>query len=335
MLQKSFDYESLTYEQRQDIHGALAETTIKHINQSGGLFEPLPFDPAANPSQMLEVVHLKSAPTTIEEVSFLADSAASVLSPFVRETLRNHRSFMSAVRYFMKDGVNIFPVTGPHKNIRDVAIWAEGWYENLDNEQAQEQNGLGISRGVTTIGAFGMAASEVVQKIGHVFMSFPRTKTMQQLVEKYKAEAVQKYQESGEKIEPVDIEGLITTNNKNLRTEAKHWLGSDLVHKIGRHSLGKSLHLALEGTTPEISYGDDGKPDRIQLGHVADGTIDMIKNGLVLPVTLWDDDNYPIVEIGELTRVKTQADIRRIQQFQRETLIKKLGLTEETVTLAS
>ena len=54
----SFDYESLNYQDRKDIHDALAETTLKHISSSDGLFTAVPFDVAANPSQRIEYTHL-------------------------------------------------------------------------------------------------------------------------------------------------------------------------------------------------------------------------------------------------------------------------------------
>lgn len=315
-MAKEFDYTTLNYGKRQEIHKALAETTLKHIAQAPDLFEPMGFDPAASPSQRLEVVHLDSAPATFEDtegafgIRTLASVAAPNLYPHVQETFRKQRAFMSAARMLLDRHINIFPVTN-HGNIADVAIWSAGWAEALDADHWQDQNGLIISRGVTTIKAFDMAASEVVQKIGHVFMSFPRTDTIQQL----------------------DIDdSLVDTNNRRMRSAVSEWLGEDLVHRFRRNILGKSLHSAWSGKTDVTKFGDNHQPETISMGKISNGTLDIIKRGLVLPIAIWDGEN-PVLELGELTRVRNANDALKVQKWQANTLEHALGMSPGSVTV--
>lgn len=322
MFKDDFDYESLDYEQREAIHNALGATTEKHITRAPDLFKPSGFNPAANPSHLLETVHLNPVPTKCERVNTLALAAGPSFYPPIQETFSKQRAFMSAARLILGRGEHIFVVTGPHGNIADVAEFSAGWSEHLDQEDWQEQNGLIISRGVTTIEAFGTAASQVVQEIGHVFMSFPRTNTIEELVIDDDVLSLNQF------------DSLINTNNKNMRKEARSWLGVDIAHKIGRHVIGKSLHQAWEGKTAVVKYGDNHQPEQIELQKVHPGIIDILKYGHVLPVTIWDGDN-PVVELGELSTVKTEADIQRIQEWQRKTLADRLGLFDEAVTIAA
>lgn len=310
---RDFDYEKLIYDDRRHIHDALAETTLRHVHASGGLFSSLDFDPAAHPSQMLETTHLAPVPVAEGETASLASIARHDLFHHAREVLARQAGFTSAARILLDHhGVNIFPVTN-HGTIEDIAIWSAAWLEYLDQDTWQEQNGLVISRGVTTIGAFGMAASEVVEKAGHVFMSFPRTKT----------------------IEDLGFDGsLIDTNNRNMRKEAHTWLGEDLLHKIRRNRLGKTLNIAWSGKTDTTQYGDDHKPERVSMGKIGNGTIDIVKRGLVLPLVMWDGDE-PCVEIGELTKVETAQDARKVQEWQRATLARVLKLDVEAVEIES
>jgi len=308
---RDFDYEKLTYLNRQEIHDSLANTTMKHVAASGGLFTSINFDPAAHPSQLLETTHLPPVPVSEGETASLASAARHDMFNCAREALADQASFTSAARMLLDHhGVNIFPVTN-HSTIEDIAVWSAAWLEHLDPTTWQEQNGLIISRGVTTIGAFGMAASEVVEKAGHVFMSFPRTNTIEQL----------EFDSS-----------LIDTNNRNMRREVHAWLGEDLLHKIRRNKLGKTLNMAWSGKTDAIQYGDNHSPEQIRLGKIGNGTIDIVKKGLVLPVVMWDGEE-PFVEIGELTRVERPEDALRVQNWQRHTLAKVLGLDVEAVCI--
>lgn len=317
-MAKEFDYSSLTYGNRQNVHDALAETTMKHIAQAPGLFTPLGFDPAASPSQMLETVHLNPAPASFDDtkdafgIRTIATVAAPNLYPLVQETFGRQQAFISAARLILDNHTHIFPVTN-HGNIADVAIWSAGWAEALEGDHWQDQNGLIISRGVTTIEAFDMAASEVVQKIGHVFMSFPRTETIDKL--------------------NID-KSLVDTNNSRMRAEVATWLRESRRHKILHTVIGKSLHSAWSGKTDVIKHGDDHRPESITMGAVSAGTIDIVKNGLVLPVAIWDGDN-PILEIGKLTKVENASDVKKVQLWQSETLARALGLRLDAVTVES
>lgn len=310
LMTREFNYETLTYEQRHTIHNALSETTVKHIDASGDLFAPMPFDLAASPSQKLEVVHLEPAKTTKEEVAFLANVANGPFSNFIKENLDKNKAFMSAARLMLNDGKNIFPVTN-HGFIADVALWSEAWAQQLEEDHWQDQNGLVISRGVTTIQAFHMAASEVAQKIGHVFMSFPRTQTITNLG----------FDES-----------LIDTNNDRMRKAAGKWLGERLVHRLRNHDIGKSLHVAWSGKTDSVRWGDNHKPESITMTKVTPGTVSLFRSGLVLPVVLWDgNEDEQIFELGELTKVETVDDAWRVQRWQAETLASRLGVSKESV----
>jgi hypothetical protein len=299
-------FEDMTFGDREYIHRALAETTIKHIDRNNGLFSALTFDPAANPSQMLETVHLEPAPSTVAEADGLATFASPDFYPFIRERMAAQKPFMSAIRALLKDGTHIFPVT-THGRIIDVALWDVASITQLGMEDYQRRNGLIISRGVTTIGAFGMAASEVVQKAGNVFLSFPRTKT----------------------IDGIDIDqGLIRANNRRMRREIHSWLG------LGMKKDGKMLHIAWSGKTDDIALDDAGRPEKVVLGKVFEGTVDIVKRGLVLPIVMHDGVD-PVFEIGELTPVKNTHDIERVQEWQRSTLAHALNLPAEAVQVAN
>jgi hypothetical protein len=55
---------------------------------------------------------------------------------------------------------------------------------------------------------------------------------------------------------------------------------------------------------------------------------------MVLPATIWDDSNRQVLELGELTEVKTVGDIQRVQEWQRQTLATALELPDDTVTIS-
>ncbi|MDB5163570.1 MAG: hypothetical protein JWS12_187 [Candidatus Saccharibacteria bacterium] len=311
-MSKEFDYSTLTYDDREAIHNILAETTVKHIDRFAGLFSPMKFDPAASPSQVLETVHLPPAPSKFEEIHWLADAANPTLAPYTREFFSKQQPFMGTIRHLLENSVNVTNVT-THVNIADVAHYMAGWIEAMEIEDWQERNALGISRGVTTIEAFGMAASEVVQKLGHVFLSFPRTPTTE-----------------GMKID----QQLVDTNNSRMRKEVKKWDHTDLAHRLPviPKSKGKTKHLAWEGKTAEIEIGEQGKPERVRLGTVSDGTIDMVRDGIVVPSVIWDGDDPEII-IGDITRVTNREDVNRVQNWQRLALAHVLGLSLDAVTI--
>lgn len=307
---REFDYETLTFNDRRDIHNALAETTLKHIQRSGNLFSRLDFDIARNHSQQLEVTHLDPAPTDRTEVAALAGIAAERLFPCIKDAIRARSGLSDQIRTYLRDGTNLYSVS-THQQIQDIAIWGAAISDILEDDHWQEQNGHIISRGVTTIQAFGMAASEVLQKDGHVFMSFPRTETIEKL--------------------GFD-ERLIKTNNHRMRNEVDTWLRQDLKHRMLPNHLGRVLNVAWSGKTDKVYTGDDHKPKSVTFGSVGDATINMFKRGQVLPVVLWDGDE-PFCEIGEFTTVKDRSDVERVQRWQAQSLGKFLGLPEGAVNL--
>jgi hypothetical protein len=311
-MPSKFDYESLTYAYRESVHNELADTTLKHIDNSGGLFSRLDFEPTANPSQILETVHLASTPSTPDEIDMLANIAGPTLYPEVRAQLARRQSLLRALRQQMNDHVSIFPVSN-HGKMIDIAVWSAGLVQELGLDNWRSRNALVISRGVTTIKAFGtIAASEVVQKIGHVFLSFPRTDTIENTT--------------------IDEE-LIDDNNARMRDAVDDWLGRHLIQKIGRHSSGHALNIAISGKTDKVTYGDDHRIDSMTLGKVSHGTVKMLRGGLVLPLTLWDDAADPIVEVGELRPVKSQDDILDIQGWQADTLASRLGVDRDSIEI--
>jgi len=327
----SFDYESLNYQDRKDIHDALAETTLKHISSSDGLFTAVPFDVAANPSQRIESTHLSPAPTTFEEIDLLASVASPRLYPAIKEALEKQKAFTSVAEQRRKEGKHLFSLT-THQQMVDIALYDAAWVGATQHDKWERDNGLIISRGVTTVQAFGIAASEVTQKLGNVFLSFPRTKTIMELTDSFKkTQAEKKAQHLA--APTIDIDELIKANNHKMRSEIKEWLEvspHQLARRMGRHALGRYLHVAFTGSTDKVTYGDNHEPERIVMGKVSNGTADIIKHGLVVPIVLWDRDD-PIVEIGEVLEVTDRTGLQKVQEWQRSTLAKKLGLPDTAV----
>jgi hypothetical protein len=186
-------------------------------------------------------------------------------------------------------------------------------------------NGLIISRAVTTIAAFGYAASEVVQKGGHVFLSFPRTPSIDSLTLP----------------DGVSQDDLVSDNNKRMRKNLAHWLPSGS-HSVKRnivdplHPANKRLFIAWSGTTDKVD-GDIHNPSRVKLQVAYAGILDTLRNGLVLPTVIWDrgEDKEPIFITGKMQQVKKAEDIERIQEWQRSTLARALGLQQEAVVVSN
>jgi hypothetical protein len=271
-------------------------------------------------------MHLEPAPTTRDRLNGMATVVGQEFFPFIQDTLGGQRALMSALRLFMEQGKNIAVVTGPHVKIADVALLDVGYSEHIDEEYWQEQCGLIISRGVTTIEAFETAASQVAQEAGHVFMSFPRTSTIEELIV------------NQDILTDEQFESLISTNNRRMRKEVREWLAIDLraniAHAVGKRALGKTLFTAWEGQTTAVDYGEDHRPERIALKRAHPAILDVLKHCMVLPATIWDDSNRQVLELGELTEVKTVGDIQRVQEWQRQTLATALELPDDTVTIS-
>jgi hypothetical protein len=311
-MEREFSY-GLSYPEREAIHNALAATTVKHITKGDGLFSPMSFDPARGSSLMLETVHLQPTLSTIQEVRDLANIAGPKVAYASREVLRCQPAFVGAVRRKLnEDRENIIFATAPHVNIADVAVWQSAWVEAIGGEDWQDRNGLAISRGITTIEVFGMPASEVITKEGHGFLSFPRTSTI-----------------GGLEID----KNLIDTNNRRMRDEVKDWMGVGLTHLLRPARPGKSFHTSWEGKTMDVRYGDNGKPESLKFGRISDGTIDLVKNGVLVPVTIWESDDEAMVVIGDMTEVKNRRDVYRVQNWQRETLAHILGISTSKISI--
>lgn len=329
--------DKLSYEQCETIHEALAATTLKHVKNNGDLFGELGYEPIGNPSQDLRNVHLPAVPTTPADIDGLATLANKRLYPYIRDELLAQGALMG-ILHKMRNGtreerthLNIVSThqTMPDIGLVDVAFsFAEKeLYETTDWQTIINTNGLIISRGVATLQAFGLAASEVVQKAGDVFLSFPRTKTIKGLVLP----------------EGINLNKLISDNNDEMKKELKNWLpvrvanlGSTIpTSNRSTHDMKKRTFIAWSGATDEVS-GDPFNPDKIQIENANTGIHEHIKHGVVLPLVVWDrgNDKEPIFITGEITKVSKSSDIAKIQEWQRRTLAKRLGLSDELVTVA-
>ena len=136
----SFDYESLNYQDRKDIHDALAETTLKHISGSDGLFTAVPFDVAANPSQRVEHTRLSPAPTTFEEIDILSSVASPRLYPAIKEALDKQKSFVSIAEQRRKEGKHLFSLT-THQQMVDIALYDAAWVGATKHDKWEKDNG--------------------------------------------------------------------------------------------------------------------------------------------------------------------------------------------------
>lgn len=312
-MAKGFDYEALTYDDRLAIHDALAETTAKHITGNEELFSSRPFDPVANPSQILETVHLPAGICQEQDVELLGQFAAPAMTECFREELKKQPGFIGALRYIVNNERRNVAFVSPHGKIIDIAVWAGCLLLEMGFDEMQERNGLIISKGVPTLEVAGIAASEEVQKIGHVFLSFPRTST----------------------IDALDIDsGLMEDSNRRMRSELVKWLGSK-VKQILPHPEGNIINFAWSGKTDKVRRDENGQAASVELGSVNErGTIDITSRCVVAPVSFWDEDE-PKVEIGELTDVKTRADIVRVQQWHKASIARMSGIPLSAITIES
>lgn len=296
---------------RESVHDELAASTVKHIAANGDLFEPLPFDPRTYKSQQLEVVQLPPSPTNRDEIESLANMAAQPLFAAIKSALKKQTEPRDNALAALRQGEHVFPVT-THSTLVDVAIWSAAWsdfLEGADPDHWQEHNGLVISRGITTIGVFDMSASEILQKGGHVFMSFPRTETISNLELP---------------------ESIIASNNSRMRQRVHGWIGQ---RAVSRTLLGRNLNMAWSGKTDVIDYDDDHTPEQITLGGVNKRTIDIVRRGWVLPVALWADDERQEVVLGDLTKVETVLAAQRVQRWQGDALAAILGMPADAVQI--
>ena len=321
-MSKEFDHETLTYEARLEIHDALAETTLKHINGNRDLFSPLEFNPAAYVSQRLEEVHLPPAPVGENEADGLARIAAPELYPFMVDELdQSEGEVLRSMRLYLENGENVHVVIAPHLQIDDLPEFSVALGRHMGPKHWQKQNGEIISRGVTTIGAFGMAASEVVEKAGHVFLSFPRTDSIEKVKQTLKQKGID-----------LDIDLLIETNNRRMRKEIMAWKKKHIIREIGQKALGKSLQLAWEGSTPHITY-ENGDITSITVNGIHRGTYRLIKGDRVLPVVLWSDPENPRLKLGPISRIHDERSVADIHKWQCHTLARELGLPANQVRI--
>lgn len=313
--------DKLTDDQQRHIHDALAETTLKHIHSGGGLFQKLEYDRIAHPSQDLRNVMLPAVATSPEELDTIASFASARVYGYIKESLLTQGALMGVLKNQRghKGGGAHVNVIGTHQSMPDIAYieaafsTAEHSLFTTDWLKIINGNGLVISRGVSTLQAFGLSAAEVVQKAGVAFLSFPRTDTINKLML------------------PGDI---LAENNKRMRDSFTEWLPTGLPKMKEKLShpwqpLGhKRGFIAWSGSTDKV-HGDNYAPDRVTLGRVHQGVLHLIKDGLVLPTVTWDrgPSQDPVFITGELTTVKKPEDISRVQAWQRDTLARALGIT--------
>ncbi len=323
--------EHIPYDQQRAIYDELASTTTAHIDRNAGLFEKLDFDPVRNPSQDLRTVHMPAVPTTPEELDALATAADERLYPYIKDAFIRQETLMGLLRR-KRSEMHIFPVT-THQKMPDVAVeqaaatYAEHELFETPWHEIISTNGLIISRGVSTLQAFSMAASEVVQKEGNTFLSFPRTDTMRKVIDKIHL--------------PGDIkfDNLVDDNNKRMRREVLDWLPAGFGHlpdMMTIHPLPKKrLFMAWEGTTAEVTGDDRYNPERVELEQASYAIISVLKHGAVLPSVIWDrgPEKEPIFITGDLMPVKHESHVDRVQEWQRSRLARALGLPDENVTI--
>jgi hypothetical protein len=125
-----------------------------------------------------------------------------------------------------------------------------------------------------------------------------------------------------------------------MRAELMEWLPAGLanfedaitnpIHPISR----KRVFVAWSGSTEDVE-GDRFEPETIAIEPAHHGILVPLKYGSVLPTVTWDrgDDKEPIFITGEMTKVKSKTDIARVQEWQRDTLAKALGLPDDKVTI--
>ena len=328
--------EQLDYSQQRLIYDALASAATPHVSKNQGLFSKIDFEPVANPSQDLRTVSLKAVPTSPDEADELATIANPRLYPYLRDNLERQGAligFLKKRRYDSGMQAHTFPIN-IHQTMPDIALYmtavsvAEHRILETPWHEIVSTNGLILSRGVSSLGAFGMAASEVVQKGSTTFLSFPRTRTTRKLMESIEL--------PGE----IDFDKLVDNNNERMRAELMDWLPAGFanfedaitnpIHPVSR----KRVFVAWSGSTDNVE-GDPFNPDAVTIEPAHHGILVPLKYGSVLPTVTWDrgDDKEPIFITGEMTRVKSKNDIGRVQEWQRNTLAKALGLPNENVSV--
>ncbi len=330
----------LSYEQQRGIHNSLATTTLKHVASNGSLFGELDFDPVANPSQDLRNVHLPAVPTTPKEADDLATIANPRLYPYMRDVLKTQGLMIGELRKMRdeagsRDHVGI---VSTHQTMPDIAIvevaFSVAEHELYDTNWPTiiNNNGLIISRGVGTLQAFGLAASEVAQKAGDVFMSFPRTETIEEL----------KLQEELDLPEGLTLQDIIDDNNLRMRKELQEWSPygppsvRDILTAYGQLPSKKRTYIAWSGSTDKTE-GDPFNPERVVLERAHGAIISHLKHGSTLPTVVWDrgEEREPIFITGELTTIRKDEDIERVQEWQRHTLARALGIDDSHVSISS
>lgn len=333
LSRESFDYETLDRGVREDIHNAFAASTLRHISAAPEWFSAALYAPEANESQLLETVRLGPVPSSLVEIDDLAKGAGSKFDFYeiIKDEAGKQSWYFDMCREnYLEDGQNLF-VVSPHDNIADIAFEQVVWEHMIgyDDNDWQEENGLAISRGITTVNALGEVATELLRKLGPVFLSFQRTETMKAVEEKYRKIA----EEQGK--EPIDFELLMKTNNRTLRGEVKEWMGMTAVGALQRHfgnRKGRTYHQAWTGKTGVVKRDEHGKPVALVFGEVADGVLDLVGHGHVVPnVTLYDEK--PLIKYAEPTKVRSKKDVLRVQGWQARVMADHLELPDSAITL--
>lgn len=308
-------YRRLDHEDRQKVHDALAQTTLKHIGAAPNLFRQRSFDLAANPSQHLEVVHLEPNPIPNEDAQGLANIAGGEYFRFLLEQAERDRALIGLQATYQEDTRKPLFSVSTHQSIIDIILLQTAQGLQKEDELWQAGTALTISRGVTTIEAFGMAASEVTTKGGHSFLVFPRSKTIL---------------EAG--VDP----DLIELNNRRARIAILHWIGYNALGIRTSINPGPKHHFsAWEGATTKVTRDENGKLIGIELGRVADGVLSYMKHGITQPYVLWRGDcpDGFVYVAGEPTTVKSTEDIARVQKWQKDVLAERLGLSDDAVLM--
>lgn len=323
----------LDHQQNNMIYEALASSTINHLEAEGSFFERLAFDPVTNQSQNLSTIYLPAVPTTVEQAEDLITKASPRLYPYLKERFTLQEDYISELskkrsNYLYRGNVIHL---NTHQSIEDViALLAARSVVEHEARQIPWREIVGnnftiLSRGVSTLGAFGFPAPEAVTLGGHVYLSFPRTETILKLAQTLDLPG------------NITIEEIIEENNSRLREHLSDFMPglTDIDTDTLPHPIAKRVgYIATSGTTDKVE-GDKYSPEEITLQEASPALAKSVAGATIAPVVTWDrgEDKEPLLITGEFTTIRKYIDLQRVQEWHRKTLAKNLGIKDDKVTI--
>ncbi len=315
---------TLSRDQGEQVHNAFSETVEKHID-AHDILERLHYDPDLYTFQSFDTVQLSAEPISPESLESLAGVANPRLYKAVREGLCT-RQAVSVMRKVRKNGRNLIIYTN-HQSVTDMPVVATGmtldeytidqddpnigdkrkWGDYITN------NGVIVGRAMTTLQAVGVPAVEVVRQGGEVFLSTPRTRTINTLVSS---------------MPELLLPTLINNSNGAMRRACKLWLEQSTSDNQRR------LYVAGGGRT-DVIKGDPAQPERISMGKAHPAVCSITSNATVLPTLSWDrgPTKDPIFILGPPTSIENASDIESVEAWQRRTLAGALGISLDSITV--